>query len=645
MSSYLTCPEYEQLKKEYIRGWKTWNVNSVFSYVHMPDGLALNLCFKEYRDGNFLRDALIGRFPTDDPEDATEVLFPGDHAADDSYTSMRMKWCGLEVLVESAACEDAFALLVTPLVRQFKPAGVYLQGGYMWNRKGSVQLTDEGMAAHSSEQGQESGGGSWLVKTSAAVPEPDRNIPLTGPFLSAALTGPVGFYAWRQKTGKGDSGAASETSAAGGCKQDTILDRVRALIEEKKSHLAGSYDAYGDLGWMAQAMECAVSWDTVYDANYDRVISPVSRLWSIRKGGYVLFCWDNFFAGYLAGSFSKALAYSNVIEIVNERTQNGFVPNMSCGNGLKTLDRSQPPVGSRMVLELYKKYTDLWLVKLLYPALMEWNTWFWNSRRSPSGAFSWGSDPVPVNFGNRWETDGVNGRFGGALESGLDNSPMYDDIPFDPESHCLMLEDVGLTGLFVMDCEALGELSRLLGKEADSRLLQERRSSTQCALDRLWDEEKGFYYNRRTDTGEYSPRISPTNFYALFSGDIPKARTERILKEHYYNPDEFYGDWMLPSIARNDPAYHDQDYWRGRVWAPMNFLVYLAMEQHHLTEACRDLAGKSENIFRPEWERHRHVHENYNAITGEGCDARNSDKFYHWGALLSAVVLRNRGFL
>ena len=124
---------------------------------------------------------------------------------------------------------------------------------------------------------------------------------------------------------------------------------------------------------------------------------------------------------------------------------------------------------------------------------------------------------------------------------------------------------------------------------------------------------------------------------------MPEERVARILKAHYYNPEEFYGEWMLPSIARNDPAFGDQDYWRGRVWAPMNFLVYLAFEQHHLIRECSDLAGKSVDIFLPEWLAHRHVHENYNSITGEGCDAHNSDRFYHWGALLAAIALRNRG--
>ena len=49
-SKYI-CPEYEQLKTDMMQGWKTWNVNSVFSFVHMPDGLSVNLSMKEYRNG------------------------------------------------------------------------------------------------------------------------------------------------------------------------------------------------------------------------------------------------------------------------------------------------------------------------------------------------------------------------------------------------------------------------------------------------------------------------------------------------------------------------------------------------------------------------------------------------------------------
>ncbi len=46
-----------------------------------------------------------------------------------------------------------------------------------------------------------------------------------------------------------------------------------------------------------------------------------------------------------------------------------------------------------------------------------------------------------------------------------------------------------------------------------------------------------------------------------------------------------------------------------------------------------------------EWLEHGHVHENYSGDTGEGCDKPDSDRFCHWGALLSLIVLMEEGFV
>ena len=51
----------------------------------------------------------------------------------------------------------------------------------------------------------------------------------------------------------------------------------------------------------------------------------------------------------------------------------------------------------------------------------------------------------------------------------------------------------------------------------------------------------------------------------------------------------------------------------------------------------REFAQKSYALFLKEWTQNRHVHENYNAITGSGDDVRSSDRFYHWGALLGYI--------
>jgi len=222
---------------------------------------------------------------------------------------------------------------------------------------------------------------------------------------------------------------------------------------------------------------------------------------------------------------------------------------------------------------------------------------------------------------------------------------MYDAIPFDKERHVLKLADAGLMGLYLGDCEALAWIAETLGRDAEAAEVRGRAAKYSATLKELWDEDFGLYLNRRTDTGEPSRRISPTNFYPLLGRVATQEEAERMMQEHFYNPEEFWGEWVLPSISRNDPAYPDNEYWRGRIWAPMNFLVYLGLRNYDLPKARADLAGRSKALLLKEWREFGHVHENYNADTGAGCDVKSSDGFYHWGALLGLIALMEAGRL
>ena len=170
--------------------------------------------------------------------------------------------------------------------------------------------------------------------------------------------------------------------------EERSMEQIRQKIEDARAAAQKKSEAYGELAEMYQALECIISWDSIYDPQYDRVISPVSRPWSINVGGYVLFCWDNYFVGFLAGLGDKCLAYSNLKEITNEAGNLSFVPNFSTARGEKSYDRSQPPVGSAMLLETYRRYREKWIVEEIYPALLEWNRWYRENRMNDSGPFA-----------------------------------------------------------------------------------------------------------------------------------------------------------------------------------------------------------------------------------------------------------------
>ncbi len=74
----------------------------------------------------------------------------------------------------------------------------------------------------------------------------------------------------------------------------------------------------------------------------------------------------------------------------------------------------------------------------------------------------------------------------------------------------------------------------------------------------------------------------------------------------------------------------------------MNYLVYLGLRNYDQPSARAGLAQKSYDLFLREWNEKGHVHENYNAITGTGHDVPNSDRFYHWGALLGYIEYLER---
>ena len=56
--------------------------------------------------------------------------------------------------------------------------------------------------------------------------------------------------------------------------------------------------------------------------------------------------------------------------------------------------------------------------------------------------------------------------------------------------------------------------------------------------------------------------------------------------------------------------------------------------------ARKGLCKQSLALLMVEWRAHRHVHENYNSTTGIGCDVDSSNPFYHWGANLGYIAMR-----
>lgn len=576
-----------ELQKETLKGWNTWYNEDMLTHVLLPWGFAINLNFRKKSSGDVFRMKWIDR----DPSVKVDI-----RSFDGSYTCLHLRHGTTPIKVESAVKNGEQVLLITPEGYYTEDEQLIVNTAFLWGYDGTL-LKENGRLGAICPDGTK-------IRLYSNTAPCDYYLPeWQAPSMFFAMNSPVVISTVPYST-----------------------EEAHRLMGESRAAVLLESQKYGVYAEAFQGLQCCLGWNAIYDPCKKRICSPVCRAWNRGQGGR-LFCWDTFFVAlmYLIGDLDKA--YLNIKGILDAMTEDGMVPNCTT-NDTWSMDRSQPQVGSMVVEEIFRKNHDVDFVKEVYPKLMRWNTWYYENRMRENGFMSWGSKIKATGAGN---------LFGAKCESGMDNSPMFDDAVYDPETGLCMQADVGVSGLFIGDCKALIHLAEISGNTDDISVLQLRKTRAEKGLSRLWNEDDGIFENLDLVTGKWVRHLTPMNFFALYSDIVTKEQKKRMMEEYLLNPAEFWGEYVIPSVSRQDYAFHEQHYWRGRIWAPLNYLVYEALKDAGLLKEAKMLGEKSAQLFLLEWNAHRHVHENYSAVDGMGCSARQSDAFYHWGALLAYI--------
>jgi hypothetical protein len=608
------------------RGWNTWDTRSVLHHVLLPDGLCLALGIAAPDKLVWLNEAFFGRremgrtpgtqlTSTDKklPLGNTVEVLPGPRSYDGSYTQLEVNLRGARFRIETAATGSNWVALVTPLQNDPWLRVLTVQASFLWNRPGHATRRDEHSLVAQVD-------GREIAVHADGVHVEDPNLPVRSPYLSLRLDQPIAVSA----------GVRANRA------------EVERLITAARERVAASHAAHGPLGEAYGAMQASLAWNVIYEPKFNRVLCPVARDWNCIRGGYAVFCWDSFFTAWMISVENSTLAYAVLLETFREMVDESFVSNVVQGTGRAARDRSQPPVGGLCVLGLWHTAPDREALAAVWPALLAWNHWWDRARQNTAGSLSLGSNPFEPRVGDPAEFVQPNTAAGAALEA-LDNSPMYDQAPFDPKTHLMLMEDVGLNSLYVTDCTALAELAKILGRDDEARELQERAARYAAKLQDLWVDEPGIYLNRRLDNGEWNPRHSPTSFYPLLAGVSTPAQATRLVQEHLLNPAEYAGEWMIPGAPRNDPAFAEQLYMRGRIWPPLNFLVYLGLQRYGQKAAQKQVVEKSLALLVKNWRAHRTVAENFSAIDGTGGVGAHTHPLLTWGGLPALMGLIESG--
>ncbi|WP_413992940.1 MGH1-like glycoside hydrolase domain-containing protein [Labrys okinawensis] len=415
-----------------------------------------------------------------------------------------------------------------------------------------------------------------------------------------------------------------------------IADREDIAIE-RASSLAASPDDPPTVAadnsspaFALDALRDVVAWNTVWDGVNQRAYTSISRNWDLGKfGGFGVWLNDQFYAALMAGELDAGLARENFAVALSNATPEGNLACLLTANDA-WVDRSQSPIGSFVAWLLYLRCSSRDFLEASYAALARNHAWWWRERDPDrSGLASFGTSDVG---------DGLykGTSFGARNESAMDNSPVHDEACWDPQTRTLDCWDIGLNSLLALDAEMLGLIAEELGYGREAADHASRAQATRaCIRERLWDADRGIFANR-LHSGTFVRSLAPTSFYPLLAGAATQEQAERLFA-HLDDPAAFGGDPIIPGVSRDDPAFPDNSYWRGRIWPPFNYLVYLGLKRSGAEAKASELARRSFALFRRVWEKDRICPENYNAETGEPLDQPDTERFYSWGALMAKL--------
>jgi hypothetical protein len=188
----------------------------------------------------------------------------------------------------------------------------------------------------------------------------------------------------------------------------------------------------------------------------------------------------------------------------------------------------------------------------------------------------------------------------------------------------------------------LALIAEALGESADADAYRRDIDVIAAAVNEaLWDEERGFFYDRDEDGSSPILTKSYSGLLPLIAGIVPDERADRLL-DALRDPGQFLSPHGIRSTSRDSvlyrPGYAGQrganSSWRGPIWLPINFLLVEAIEARDPAFAA-DLRQRLVELVETDWERTGRFHEYFHADSGEGLGA---DAQAGWTALVANLI-------
>jgi glycogen debranching enzyme len=308
------------------------------------------------------------------------------------------------------------------------------------------------------------------------------------------------------------------------------------------------------------------------------------------KANYVgLWLWDSAMHALAYRHVDPELARNQIRAMLACQLPDGMLPDAVYDEGIiAEIDHpiraevTKPPILAWTALKLHQTDPDMDFLEEIYVPLVRWNAWW----------FSMNDDDV----------DGL-AQYNHPYSSGLDDSPLWD--------FGMPVESPDLNTYLCVQMGSLAMIAEALGMESESAMWRRRAAAiVRRMIEDFWDEEAGLFRAMHDNTP--IPVCTPFNLYPIWTNQLPDHIRDRLVS-HLTNPAKFWGDFAIPTVARDDPNFDPDTMWRGPVWLNINYFFIEALSQAGESALAEKLRDKTLELVTDQ----PGIYEYYNSVTGK----------------------------
>ena len=334
--------------------------------------------------------------------------------------------------------------------------------------------------------------------------------------------------------------------------------------------------------------------------------------------------WDSAFAAIGFSTFDIGRAWTELDTLLNAQREDGMVPHIvfhemdegyfpgpdewgfPFGRGISGI--TQPPVAASCARWIFEVDPEIGIERIppLFERLVKWHRWFirfrcesaavaithpWESGRdnAPDWDLALGEVvPLALEECKRRDTQHVNAQMRpttSEYEKYLSLVKFGRDCAWDENvirtSSPFRVADPTMTFILLRANRDLSWLAGRLGKcteEIDgwTKILEQGAQS-------LWNDQNGYFDAKNLRTGEFANSLSSASFLCWYAGvgnEKMRSHLEEVLK---------LCEFGVPSSVPYGKSFERKRYWRGPVWAIINIMVGIGLEENGLKELARRL--------------------------------------------------------